>query len=90
MDQPKALPKPDLTRVNFYSFSGDPRPDSICTREEVSNAELKTEPADEGFSVLMSALRRSQIGTASQTVASGRKFSVKQSAPNIRPGTKSA
>jgi hypothetical protein len=90
MDQPKAVPKPDLTRVNFYSFSGDPRPDTICTREEVSNAELKGEAKDEGFSVLMSALRRSQIGTASQTFASGRKFSIKKSNPNSRPGTKSA
>jgi hypothetical protein len=75
MDQPKELPKPDLTRVNFYTFSGDPRPDTICTREEVSNVEHRAEPKDEGFSVLMSALRRSQVGTASQTFASGRKFS---------------
>jgi hypothetical protein len=88
MDQPKERPKPDLTRVNFYSFSGDPRPDTICTREEVSSAELKTPPADEGFSVLMSALRRSQIGTASQTFASGRKFSPKQAAPSSKPATK--
>ena len=88
MDQPKELPKPDLTRVNFYSFSGDPRPETICTREEVSAAELKTPSADEAFSVLMSALRRSQIGTASQTFASGRRFSAKQVAPGGKPAMK--
>jgi hypothetical protein len=78
MSQPKLLPKLDLTRVNFYSFSGDPRPDTICTREEVSSSEHQDRPSDEGFSVLMSALRRSQVGTASQTFASRRKFSAKK------------
>jgi hypothetical protein len=87
MNEPKELPKPDLTRVNFYSFSGDPRPETICTREEVSSSELKTPPADEGFSVLMSALRRTQIGTASQTFATGRRFSPRQSAPSTKPAT---
>ena len=77
MDQPKDTPKSGLTRVNFYSFSGDPRPETICTRE-ASTAERGSETADEGFSVLMSTLRRSQIGTASQTFASGRKFSAQK------------
>ena len=75
MNQPKELPKPDLTRVTFYTFSGDPRPDTICTREEVSKVEHRAEPANEGFSVLMSAVQRSQVGTASQSFASGRKYS---------------
>lgn len=75
MSQPKEPPKFDLTRVNFYTFSGDPRPDSICTREEVSDVEHRPQSTDEGFSTLMSALRRSQVGTASQTFASGRKYS---------------
>jgi len=78
MHQPKDSPKPDLMRVNFYSFSGDPRPETICTREAVSAVEHHIETADEGFSVLMSALQRSQVGTASQAFASGRKFSVKK------------
>jgi hypothetical protein len=78
MDKPAAPPKPDLTRVNFYSFSGDPRPDTICTRQDMSNVENHVGPADEGFSVLMSALRQSQVGTAAQTFASGRRFSTKK------------
>jgi hypothetical protein len=86
MDQPKALPKLDLTRVTFYSFSGDPRPETICTQEEMSNAEPRPETTDEGFSVLMSALRRSQVGTASQTFASGRKFSTAKHQTTAKPG----
>lgn len=85
MDQPKDMPKLDLARVSFYSFSGDPRPETICTREAASTAEHRTETPDEGFSVLMSALRRSQVGTASQTFASGRKFSAKKSEPTKAP-----
>jgi hypothetical protein len=80
MDQPKALPKLDLTRVTFYSFSGDPRPETICTQEEMCNAEPRTETTNEGFSVLMSALRRSQVGTAARTFATGRKFSTSKNA----------
>jgi hypothetical protein len=90
MNQPKDLPKLDLTRVTFYSFSGDPRPETICTREDVSKAGQTAEPPDEGFSVLMSAVRRSQVGTASQAFATGRKFASKKSDPSIRPITKSS
>lgn len=88
MDQPKELPKLDLTRVTFYSFSGDPRPETICTQEEMSGAERRTQTTNEGFSVLMSALRRSQVGTASQTFASGRKFSAKKNETTRTPGTR--
>ncbi len=89
MNQPKDLPKLDLTRVSFYSFSGDPRPESICTREEVSKTGQTMEPRDEGFSVLMSAVRRSQVGTASQAFATGRKFALKKADPSTRPLAKS-
>jgi hypothetical protein len=90
MDQPKALPKLDLTRVTFYSFSGDPRPETICTQEEMSSAERRTEKTDEGFSVLMSALRRSQVGKAAQTFAGGRKFSARKDEEARRPGRRPA
>jgi hypothetical protein len=66
--------KSHLPQVNFYSFSGDPRPSTICKTENMSSGEGQTNPTDEGFSVLMSALRRTQIGQAAQTFASGRKF----------------
>lgn len=85
MDQPKEIPKPDLTRVTFYTFSGDPRPNTICTQEAMSDAQPQTRPVDEGFSVLMSALRRSQVGTAAQTFASGRKLSAKKTEPVKTP-----
>lgn len=90
MDQPKELPKLDLTRVSFYSFSGDPRPETICTREEITKAGHTEEPPNEGFSVLMSAVRRSQVGTASQAFATGRKFAFKKSDPSARPITKTS
>ncbi len=90
MSQPKELPELDLTRVSFYSFSGDPRPETICTREEMSKAGQATETSQEGFSVLMSAVRRSQVGTASQAFATGRRFASKKSDPSIRPIAKTS
>ena len=90
MSQPKELPKLDLTRVSFYSFSGDPRPETICTREEMSKAGQAAETSHEGFSVLMSAVRRSQVGTASQAFATGRKFAAKKNDPSIRPIAKTS
>jgi len=89
MNQPKDLPKLDLTRVSFYSFSGDPRPETICTREEVSKSGQPVESRDEGFSVLMSAVRRSQVGTAAQAFATGRKFASQKNDPSVRPIKKS-
>jgi hypothetical protein len=90
MNPPKTPPKPDLSHVTFYSFTGDPRPATICKREEVTNHEAQQGPADEGFSVLMGTLRRSLIGQAAQTMASGQKFTARKNGTERAPETKSA
>jgi hypothetical protein len=74
MDTPKAPAKPDLTRVTFYSFTGDPRPATVCKREEITSHESHPLSADEGFSTLMGALRRTQVGNAAQTMDSRRNY----------------
>ena len=74
MDTPKTPAKSDLTRVTFYSFTGDPRPATVCKREEEATQVSQPSTSDEGFSVLMGALRRSQVGNAAQTMDSRRNY----------------
>ena len=71
---PKPLPvqNPDLSRVNWISFARDRRPEAISQGEEVPAAGNQPPAiADEGFSILLSALRRSQAGLAAQSRAGG-------------------
>lgn len=70
MPKPLPLQNPDLSRVNWISFTRDRRPEAISQGEEMPAAgNQQPAIADEGFSILLSALRRSQAGQAAQSRA---------------------
>jgi hypothetical protein len=69
---PKQLPAPDpnLSHVNWISFArGGTEP--VGKSEEKPVAGNQPGTAEEGFSILLSALRRSQTGLATQSRVGG-------------------
>jgi hypothetical protein len=66
---PKPLTPPDanLSQVNWVSFKGVYRTDSPGAAESIPAPGNQSSVADEGFSILLSALRRAQTGLASQS-----------------------
>jgi hypothetical protein len=70
---PKPLPPPDpnLSHVNWISFARGGRTEPVSKSEETPVAGNQPGAAEEGFSILLSALRRSQTGLAAQSRVSG-------------------
>lgn len=72
MRKPLGEENSHLPQVNFYSFTGDRRPEPLCKRESESKAADGVILADEGFSILASALRQAQTGLAARAQFAGR------------------
>ena len=70
---PKQLPAPDpnLSHVNWISFARGGRTEPAGKSEETPVTGSLPGAAEEGFSILLSALRRSQTGLAAQTRIGG-------------------
>lgn len=70
---PKQLPAPDpnLSHVNWISFARGGRTEPVGKSEETPAAGKQPGTVEEGFSILLSALRRSQTGLAAQTRVGG-------------------
>lgn len=66
MRKPLTQENPRLPQVNFYSFSGDRRPEPLCKQESGKTAANDVYLAEEGFSILTSALRQAQTGLAAR------------------------
>ena len=76
MRKPLTEEDPRLPHVNFYSFTGDRRPDPLCKCESGTGSATESHPAEEGFSILASALRQAQTGLASRAQFGRRKVPV--------------